>query len=489
MKSSINFKIGLAILGLMISCVIVNADSDYQVGTRGEGIGFAFSVLADEPSGALYNPSGAAFIRGWQAQVQYQNPSDYGLSMIEETPYGGLAGFNYYQEGFGNIVLNSHQFGSYSDPTSVTTLSSVNLSFARLIDEKWAAGAGFKYMMETNFGERSVFDLDLGLTWRPTAKIAFAAVGENLFKAELTPSIEGYPQHLSRKFRLAGAYHYPKQNFSASLLAGWQLEQAGEIETNNTSLFNAGTELWFGTHNDISLGLRGGYTYGKQTAYAAELDYSRWSAGTSVNFDLQGRDLRVDYAIRSFPYENSEDFLVDHSLSFTYGWGGVPDYYGQHREDTYDLTKYEKEQTWQAPVVTGDDSFSEMGSGQTFSGQDVAPKKKGYARLNIKTEATQLISGTSPRLIFYLRPDGLIKLSSWKLYVFAAKLKNWQENAVDDFAVHVIEGKGITPLTVIWNGQLDTGAYVKPGKYYFIVVGEDNYGEKYMSKWKKFKIE
>ncbi|MCP4581539.1 MAG: hypothetical protein GY839_07950 [candidate division Zixibacteria bacterium] len=489
MKSSTNIKVSMVIVVLIVSSVLTYADNDYLAGTRGEGIGFAYSALADEPTGALYNPSGAAFIKGWQAQMQYQNPTDYGLSVIEESAYGGLAGFNYYHESLGNIVLNSHQFGSFSEPTSITTLSSLNLSYARLINEQWAAGAGFKYMMESNFSDRSVFDLDLGLTWRPMAKISLAAVGENLLKAELTPAIAGFSQHLSRKFRLAGAYHYPKENFSASLIAGWQLEQAGEIETNNTSLFNAGTELWFGTHSDVSLGLRGGYTYGKSTVYIAELDYNRWSGGASINFDFHGRDLRIDYAIRSFPFESTEDLVVDHSLSFTYGWGGIPDYYGQHMEDTYDLTRYEKEQTWQAPVVTGEESFSEMGSGQTFSGRDVSPKKKGYARLNLETEATQLITGSKPRLVFYLRPDGLLKLSGWKLYIFTAKMKDWQEDAVDDFAVHVIEGKGITPLTVIWNGQLANGSFIKPGKYYFVVVGDDSYGEKYMSKWSKFKIE
>jgi len=489
MIKNINMPALMAMLAIILLCAAVNADNDYMTGTRGEGIGFSYSALAEEPTGAFYNPAGPAFIKGWQAQFQFQRPTEYGLSVLNESPYGGLMGANYYHEKLGNIVLNAHQFGSFTDPSSMTTVSSVNLSYARLINEQWAAGAGFKYMFESNFSDRSVYDFDMGLTWRPIMKVSLAVVGENLLKGELTPEIAGFPQHLSRKFRLAGAYHTPLANASGSFLAGWQLEQAGEIETSNTSLFNVGTEWWLNTQGKASFGFRGGYTFGKTTLYTSEEDYARWSAGLSVNFNTHGRDFRIDYAVRSYPYESSEDLAADHFVSFCYGWGGVPDYYGEQKDETYDLTKYRKEQSWKTPAM-----IEQIGEPKQVANPK-SPRETGlvqspdFNKLNLELDATQLAAGGNPRIIFYLRPDGFLKINSWKLYIFAAKLKNWQDNAVDNFALQAISGKGVTPLTVVWNGQLANGNVVEPGKYYFVIIGQDNYGDRYMSDWHKFRVE
>jgi len=489
MIKNIKMPVLLTMLAITLLCPAVNADNDYMTGTRGEGIGFSYSALAEEPTGALYNPAGPAFIKGWQAQFQFQRPTEYGLSVLNESPYGGLMGANYYHEKLGNIVLNAHQFGSFTDPTSLTTVSSVNLSYARLINEQWAAGAGFKYMFESNFGDRSVYDLDMGLTWRPTMQASLALVGENLLKSELTPEITGFPQHLSRKFRLAGAYHTPLKNASGSFLAGWQLEQAGEIETNNTSLFNLGTEWWLNTQGTASFGVRGGYTFGKTTAYSSEEDYARWSAGLSVNFNVQGRDFRIDYAVRSYPYESTEDLAADHFVSFCYGWGGVPDYYSEQKDDTYDLAKYRQEQTWKTPTIARQIARPEQVEQPDSPNEVSRAKSPDFDKLNLVLDATQLSSAGNPKIVFYLRPDGFLKINSWKLYIFSAKLKKWQDDAVDDFALHIIDGKGVTPLNIVWNGQQANGEMVMPGKYYFVVIGQDNYGQRYMSKWQKFKVE
>ena len=72
------------------------AGFDNTTGARGEGIGFSYSVLAEGPFGALYNPAGPAFVKGWQTQFQYYRPTAYGLPSLTESPYGGLAGLNYF---------------------------------------------------------------------------------------------------------------------------------------------------------------------------------------------------------------------------------------------------------------------------------------------------------------------------------------------------------------------------------------------------------
>lgn len=618
MAKNLNKLSAFTLLMVCLSALTVYADNNYFVSTRGEGIGFAFSTLADEPFGALYNPSAPAFARGFQFQAGFQRPAAYGLSALDESPYGGIAGVNYYAEKLGSFALNTHQFGSFSDPTDLTSLTSFNLSYARLLDEKWAVGAGVKYMFESNFDERSVFDLDLGVTWRPIVNVSLAAVGRNLLKAELTPETAGFPEHLTRKISLAGAYNIGVIGYSGSFLAGWQLSQAGELETKNSSLFNLGTEWWLGTAGSISLGLRGGYTFGKATVAESNLDYNRWSAGLSLNFDMNGRDLRIDYGIRSYPFESDETLTADNFISVSYGWGGVPNYYTEKSDTKYDLSKYQNAQTRQEPAMTmtppesqraaietpaeelqlpattavptesqptaidtpieepelpamatipsesqpaanevpieqpqlpatatippesqpaasdtpieqpqlpvmaiaptesqsqpiemameepqsvvENESEPELSIAQLTTieppspAQPIAPSPvqapaaPKFEKLALHLEMTQLSTGISNRIIFNLTPDGLINISSWKLYVFVDKLKKWDDDAANSHALAIIDGKGVTPLNVVWDGELLQGDFIQRGKYCFVVVAQDNHGGRYMSDWQKFSI-
>ena len=544
-------KISSSFITITAICILSSAGYaglDNTIGARGEGIGFSFSTLADEPFGALYNPAGAAFVKGWQTQFQYYKPTSYGLPKAGESPYGGSAGINYFYEKFGNIVFNVHQYGSFTEQTGVTTSSAINFSYAKLISDDFAAGASVKYLFESNMFERSAFDLDFGLLWRSQYNISLAASGENLLKNEMSSDLTSSVEYLPRKFRLSGAYHIPMANNTGSILAGWQLEQAGIVSMNNTSLFNFGSEWWIGTSNSVSLGLRAGYTFGKTTVVNTETDFNRWSTGFSLNFDLHGLDLRIDYAFRSYPFESTETLPSDNFLSITYGWGGVPDYHCQRKEEKYDLAKYQQHlppsvQTRPTPfdlTVVSDEPFEEPAdiveaplpvpeqeviSPPLTLSPDQEPVKldeepvqqpieqialadeiiktpipapvptapepaypQRFAKLDLDLDFTLMDIGSDSKLVFYLRRQGLLRLNAWKLYVFSAKLKNWTESAASSYAVYKIEGKGITPLTVIWNGILEDGSYLKPGKYYYVVIAWDKYGQAYKSNWFKFKV-
>jgi hypothetical protein len=398
-------------------------------------------------------------------------------------------------------------------------------------------------MFESNFEKRKVFDLDLGFSYHPMRQVSLAVVGENLLRAKFTPD-DLYSEHLSRKFRFAGAYHVPVADHSLSFLAGWQLEQGGETDINNTSLFNVGTECWLGTHNNVSLGLRGGYIFGKTTVGDIEMDYDRWCAGLSLNFDLHGRDLRVDYAIRAYPFDTDETLTADNFFSISYGWGGIPDYFGgKETNKTYDLTRYQESQTWQTPAAVENNMSQETPmpvedkpaifgpepapTDEPLFAQDVMkeepvlaqtimndepilieepepvmetetpplpkpaeiPEEVTFGKLNLRLDATQMMAGNMPKIIFSLTPDGLLNISSWKLYVFSAKVKKWNSAVVDEYAMAVIKGKGVTPLSIIWDGTLDKGGRIQSGKYYFVVMGVDNYGNSYKSGWHKFKVQ
>jgi len=511
----------LTVLVVGMICSMASGNADDAVSARGEGIGFAFSVLADEPFGSLYNPASIAYVKGWQFQLEYYRPTSYGLAVDGESPYGGLVGVNYYNENIGNFAISTHQFGSFTDPTSVTTSSIVNFAYGRQFENNLAVGVGVHYLFESNWDERTAFDIDLGATWRSNHNFSLAAVGENLLKSEMKSDLSALPQHLHRKMRLTGAYHIPMMNNLGSILAGWQFEQAGENVDNNTSMFNVGSEWWISTHNDISFGIRAGYSFGETSLYDTKVDYNRWGAGLSLNFDLNGKDLRIDYAMRSYPFESDESLSADHMFSFIYGWGGVPDYGTYEKSDNYDLSRYKKiaervtnqpqivapatpdikqpesmqqteqftdnEPLFEPPYSPSEPMHTDMPEAVTQTSTP-APVQE-FIDLPLALGFTYMNVGASNKLIFYLRPDGIVSLTNWELYVFAAKLKHWDDTKVRDFSIHHMDGKGVPPLSVIWNGRFANGGTITPGKYYYIVTGTDKYGSQYKSEWCKFKVE
>ncbi len=645
-KSIVIFTVIFTITAFNISF----ADSDYQVGTRGEGIGFAFSVLADEPFGSLYNPAGPAFVDGLQAQAGYQMPTDYGSSLVDESPYGLMMGVNYRAPQLGAISFSTHRYGSYADPSMVPTTNAVNFAYSQPLGRSFALGLGVKYLFESDFEKRSALDFDLGAKLKATDNLAFALVLENLSRADFNSDY--VDENLARKIRFAAAYHLQLDQHIASLLIGSQLSQDEGDDLEFTNLTNIGTEMWFAAYSDISLGLRGGYTFGKKREWLfLEEDYSRWSAGFSLNFDMTGRDFRVDYAIRSYPYETDKSFAVDHFVTLNYGWGGVPDYFaGKEPDDEkYDLSRYQKSQDWQTPesveqlresetkvekpaeqvsqpkpvaepvlnspvgmpksdvnkpavqsesdrpepvsltiietpqaeqtdpveesvppvsitepekeapssddmtnapvsltivnnqVIADNSSADEKVREEEYNkpqskpleATDVGtpapgltdiqkpqqsqqpekpplisqlpseqseekivhkpkrplkPQNIEYQELDISLDANQFGSLGRNKVVFSLRPNSILHLEEWKLYVFAEKPKNWNAAVIDDYALAVISGKGVTPLTVVWDGTLERGGTVQKGKYVFVVVGRDSYDTYYKSDWHKFKV-
>jgi hypothetical protein len=111
-----------------------------------------------------------------------------------------------------------------------------------------------------------------------------------------------------------------------------------------------------------------------------------------------------------------------------------------------------------------------------------------YMKLELGLDVSDISIAGETRIVFYLRPVRVVKLTTWKLYIFKARLKDWDEQKAEAFAVHTITGKGIPPINVIWNGLLAEGRMVPSGKYYFIMAGQDKFGQRFISDWCKFAI-
>ncbi len=114
---------------------------------------------------------------------------------------------------------------------------------------------------------------------------------------------------------------------------------------------------------------------------------------------------------------------------------------------------------------------------------------QAYIKYDVMMDAADISAADFKRIVFYLRPQRVLMTNNWTLYVFRAKIKNWSEEEIDRWALKVIDGRGVPPLNVVWDGIARDGTLLPPGKYYYILTAEDANGNRYATKWHDFKLE
>lgn len=461
--------------------------ADFLTSARGGGMGFSFFMLADDPSGALYNPSSLGFTKGWQTQLTYDKQNKYQYLNWDENPYAAQFAAVYSSENMGGFGLNVLQSGSFTSQSSITTVNHVVASYGRELTRGWTTGMSLKYLNETTFGKRSAFDIDLGIIYRFRQGIVAALSAENLLRAKLSPEYYGLAEHLPRRERLGLGYLHDSDEWQVAMLMAGQLEESGISEKYSTALMNLGTEWWIWPYGQFSIGLRSGYTFGQGVEVDQKNDYSRFGAGLSFNYKIGSDNLRFDYGFNTYPYETYYGSTpVDHYVAVTFGWGGVPDY-----------SSYEEEENWKAEPVPMQPS-TEPEIYQPPPGSELRPPEvdrdtdfeaRQYERYNIDMDVTDISSMAFKRIIFNLRPQTLIQTTDWKLYIFKAKLENWEDSDIDRWALKMFEGKGVPPLNVVWDGKSNDGRLLPPGKYYCILTAQDSQDRNFATSWHKFKLE
>lgn len=479
----------LTLVVIQLLCFSVIA-ADFLTGARGGGMGFSYFVLADDPSGALYNPSGLGFARGWQYQLMYNKQNDYEYSSWPEKPYGGQLAVVYYKPELGAFALNTLQRGSFSEVTGISTVNHAVLSFGKELTPGWTVGTSIKFLNETMFGERSAVDFDLGITFRTRAGIIAAAAGENIIRSRLSPDYFGVSEYLPRRERLGLAYSHGAQEWQAVFVLAGQLEESGNSQKYTTSLLNLGTEWWFVPYGKISLGARAGYTFGKGVRYDIESDYSGLSAGISFNIRVGINDLRLDYSLMTYPYETAEGSTpLDHYAGITYGWAGVPrtSEYNYVYSGPAPSDSHQRQNPPEPPEIFNPPPGSKIKP--PVIDKDTIFRGRRYERFDVDLDVADISSKGFKRIVFYLRPQRIIKTNSWKLYIFKAKIKKWSQEEIDRWALKVIGGSGLPPINVVWDGTSRDGRLLPVGKYFCILTAVDTEGQHFATKWHKFKLE
>jgi len=461
--------------------------ADFLTGARGGGTGFSFFVLGDDPSGALYNPASLGFITGWQSQFMYNKVNNYGYLEPKEDPYYGSFGAVYYQPEWGAFSLNAVQTGSFFSETDIPTVNYFALSFGREFWPGLAMGTSVKYLDEYGFLERSAFDFDMGITYRTLENIILAASAENIARSKLTPVYSGVAERLPRRGRAGGAYIYETDKFQAAFLLASQVEEWGILEKQTTFLANFGTEWWFNRFEKFAFGIRGGYTVGQGVFNDLKSDYNSFSGGFSINYKLDANDLRLDYGIETFPFETVDGSNpLNHYFALNFGWGGVPSYqrfeteeeYTENPPLQYDYLSSLKPKAYEPPQKEENDIDP-----------DTEFDIRKYERYEVEMDVADISSMDFKRIVFYLRPQTIINTNSWKLYVFRAKIKKWSGEEIDRWALKVIEGKGLPPLNVVWDGISRDGRLLPSGNYYCILTAVDHQGRHFATRWHKFNLE
>ena len=272
------------------------------------------------------------------------------------------------------------------------------------------------------------------------------------------------------------------------------MEQSGIGKEYTTSLFNFGTEWWFLPQHKLSFGTRAGYTTGKAIRNDIKEDYSGPTAGLSLNYKIKDNNVRLDYAWQAYPFETSDGSTpATHFIALTLGWGGVQSYPARKAHEPVSQIKPEKNQIKPEKklIQTKEpDKLKEFAENES-----PVPEKNGeFSKSSIlvfpvEMEVNNISSIDLTRIVFYVRPEKVIKTVSWKLYIFKAKIKTWGDAEANRWAVYSIEGKGVPPINIVWDGTTQVGNKLPKGKYFYILTATDTKGQNYATDWFTFKME
>ena len=477
-------KIILFVLLSQIVCLPSHA-AEFMTGARGGGMGFSYFLLADDPSGAVYNPAGVGFIKGSQTYLMFDIQNGYEYIAQNEDPYNGRFAIAYPLRDLGGLSINMHQSGSLEEFTGMPTVNYGAATFARELAPGLSAGASFKYMYETMYGQRKAYDFDVGIIFRSSKGLIGAVAFENILRSRLSPDYLGIQEYLPRRERFGLAYVRTAKEWNAAFTAATQIEESVVSYKYWTYLINLGSEWWFMPQNQVSFGIRGGFTFGEGLRWDIETDYSGFNSGLSLNFKVGANDLRFDYGLASYPYDiTGNNSLYDHSFAASYGWGGIPNYSVKKDDGAYkdDPVPYR-------PGLSPKPRVYKPVSEATKLDNDTDFKTQTFIKYDVIMDVADISAVNFKRIVFYLRPQNIVMTNKWKLYVFRAKIKNWSETEIDRWALKVVKGKGVPPLNVVWDGVASNGSLLPPGKYYYILTASDASGNYYATKWHKFKLE
>jgi len=435
-------------------------------GARATGLG-AFVGLADDPSAIFYNPAGISQIDNPQIYFMYDRRSKFTFA-DSENPYllSGVGVYPLNQKI--RVFMGGSQKGSWADPTDIVTNNQGIIGVSGWIIPDLSLGINGKFLYNSNYGKKKGTDFDLGLFYRVSPKFSFGIALENALATEMIPESSDTLGYAVREGKFGIAYHLDLEKYSTIFVWDLKVKNSTKPESKTYTLTSLGIEEWILTGNDLSFGLRGGYTIGKEY----EQDLSQPSAGLSIKYKGESQTFQLDYSFQKYPYKTDESQTGDHRVSFSILFGGT----GVKKQE-YDFSQ--KEISERVPEKI---TFPEK---KTEEKKSTAPS--GIQIFNLTSSVEELSSGRTHSLMFMLKPEFEEQIDSWKLYICQDKPSGFETDQLKPVLLKIVDGKGFPSSGIIWDCRYN-GQKLKKGTYYYALELVDLNGQKWYSQWKTFKL-
>lgn len=484
------------------------------------GMGGAYVATANDPSGIFYNPAGLAQINQYMFYGMYNRQTTFGY-LLAEKPYS-LAGAGVLPFSQGVLGLGISQKGSWAKETQVVTHNTVALSFARFVSSQVSLGANAKFLFNTNYGDKTGADFDLGLMYFATPRLTFGLAGENLAGTDVPPDNLGTFFFYNRRQVKAGlAYELISGEYRTRFGFDAIFKQKKEFATESNNLNNLGIQqsIPIGPTNTVSF--RAGYSLGKDY----NQDFNSLAFGLSYEFRSGQNIYRFDYSYQDYPYQTNEKLAGDNRFAFTVAFGAPRNHngYASHKEEpnlaAVSKAALEQEQAeeniWQKPAEIKRDSrladeidkSEDKSISRVMEQEDLStnlpaikpetPKSQAHASLagfkvSSQVETVKSRSGKSKSYMFSFKYDLGEKesqVAGWKILITDRPLTSYVSGESDTGAIQVIEGRGIPPSIIVWEGTDKKGMRVSPGKFHYSVMIQTLDGAKHLSNWSSLTIE
>jgi hypothetical protein len=435
-------------------------------GARATGLG-AFVGLADDPSAIFYNPAGISQIDNPQIYFMYDRRSKFTFA-DSENPYllSGVGVYPLNQKI--RVFMGGSQKGSWADPTDIVTNNQGIIGVSGWIIPDLSLGINGKFLYNSNYGKKKGTDFDLGLFYRVSPKFSFGIALENALATEMIPESSDTLGYAVREGKFGVAYHLDLEKYSTIFVWDLKVKNSTKPESKTYTLTSLGIEEWILTGNDLSFGLRGGYTIGKEY----EQDLSQPSVGLSIKYKGESQTFQLDYSFQKYPYKTDESQTGDHRVSFSILFGGTGE-----KKSEYDFSQ--KEFSQRTPVQI---TFPEK---KTEEKKSTAPS--GIQIFNLTSSVEELSSGRTRSLMFMLKPEFEEQIDSWKLYICQDKPSGFETDQLKPVLLKIVDGKGFPSSGIIWDCRYN-GQKLKKGTYYYALELIDLNGQKWYSQWKTFKL-
>jgi tetratricopeptide (TPR) repeat protein len=402
------------------------AYEDVGVGARVQGMGNAFTAIADDVYSIYYNPAGLGTLERPQLATTYSRLFT-GLSDNSNLQNSFLAyerPLQYGRQGTLGLAWNYFTLDSLYKEMSLYTSYGRRI-FAEQAPNGLYAGATLKYLnrsiggvsaagnsfnntgLRTGLpdpvlqkGSKSNIDMDFGLLYRIRPKLSLGVMFQHLFEPNIAFS-DSDTDKLGRNVKLAAAYQTPWTAFTGEL--GFIKAPDGSTD----KVLTLATEKWLPTLLYGTFGLRGSLGVGSRS-------YRQVTTGMSYKVHR----MRVDYGF-SIPLGTVSSTFGNHRIGMSFEFGrprgaepkfseailenlrdlasvGTPEFRAQAEELALYKRTAQREFLRQARVDTGEGRFDEARS-KLFQALSLNPKDKGIResleRMKLVAESYPVLEG------------------------------------------------------------------------------------------------